>query len=293
MPGSHQPIDVLERLIPIELRLPNRGLIAALLEIGRDDLDVAHVQSSQRFTQRGKALRHQPLAQCSGVVVIRNRQAALRQDRPGVDAWHCLMDGDARLGVAVDDRPVDRFRPAVPRQQRGMNVEPGARRHGQRVRRQDLIEAGHDDHIRPVGAQRADKGLAVGVGGDLDRAAEVPGDPGDQVGLGVGALPAGAADGRHQVDPTLDQVQQEGRAVVRGDAAEDHPKALLVEAGTGIGSARHRLEIDRHHRKLGLRPDAGGEVIEPGIVEGGTPVERPRPHAMDRRTMEGRWSSSP
>src|SRR6202022_3546970 len=109
----------------------------------------------------------------------------------------------------------------------------------------------------------------------------------------MGALPAGAADGGHQVHPLLDQVEQERRPIVRGDAAEHHAKALLIEAGTSIGSGRHGLEVDRHHRELGLRPDARGQVIEPGIVEGGPPVERRFPHAIARRTTGGRWSSSP
>src|ERR1700687_2587664 len=104
----------------------------------------------------------------------------------------------------------------------------------------------------------------------------------------MGALPAGAADGGHQVHPPLDQVKQERRPKVRGDAAKHHAEALLVEAGTGIGSGGYRLEVDWHHRELRLRPDAGRQVIEPGIVEGWAPVERRLAHAIARRTTAGR-----
>src|ERR1700694_4426617 len=174
-----------------------------------------------------------------------------------------------------------------------MDVDPPPCRDGQRLRREDLIEARHHDDIWPVRSKGAHKGLRVGVGGDLDRTAQVPGNAGHQVGLWMGALPAGAADGGPQGHPPLDQVEQERRPIVGGDAAEHDAKALLIEAGTGIGTGGHGLEVDRHHRELGLRPNAGRELIEPWIVEGRTPVERRLTHAIARRTTGGRWSSSP
>jgi hypothetical protein len=229
----------------------------------------------------------------AGGFVVGNRGAPLGQDRPGIDARHRQVDRDAGVDIAVRDRPVDRLRPAVPGQQRRMNVEPATGGHRQRFRRQDLIEARHHHHVRAVGAQRADEGLGVSVGRHLDGAAEVTGDPSHQVGLGMGPLPARAANGRHQVDPFLDQVQQKRRAVVRRNAAEHHPEAAIVERRPCIRSRRHFLEVDRDHRELRLRPDADGELVEPGIVEGGPRCEGCLSHAIARRTIGGRCSSSP
>jgi len=95
-----------------------------------------------------------------------------------------------------------------------MNVEPATAGYRQRFRRQDLIEAGHHDHVRTVGPQRADERLGVGVGRHLDRAAKVPRDARHQVRLGVGPLPPRAANRCHQVHPFLDEVQQERRSIV-------------------------------------------------------------------------------
>ena len=114
-----------------------------------------------------------------------------------------------------------------------------------------------------------------------------------QVRLGVRPLPARAANGRHQVDPFLDQMQQERCSVVRGDAAEHDPKALIVERRPGVRSRGHLLQIDGDHRELGLRPNTVGELIEPGVVKGGTWREGRLRHAMARRTIGGRCSSSP
>ena len=48
---------------------------------------------------------------------------ALRQHRPGVQAGVHLHDGDAGLGVAVENRPLDRGGAAVIGQQRRVNIQ--------------------------------------------------------------------------------------------------------------------------------------------------------------------------
>ena len=174
-----------------------------------------------------------------------------------------------------------------------MNVQPAAAWYRQGFRGQDLIEARHHDHVRPVGPQRADERLGAGVGGHLDRPAEVPRDARDQVRLGVGPLPPRAANRCHQVHPFLDQVQQECRSIIRGNSAEDDPQSPIVKRRTRVWSRRHLLEIDGDHRELGLRPDTVGEVIEPGVVKSVPRSKRRLCHAIARRTIGGRCSSSP
>ena len=61
-----------------------------------------------------------------------------------------FSSGDARLGLAVDDRPVDRRGPAVLGQQRGVEVEGPQPRHGP----DDLGEHTEGDHDAQVGPQR-------------------------------------------------------------------------------------------------------------------------------------------
>jgi hypothetical protein len=293
VPGAHQPIDLPQGLIPVQLGVAQRWFVAPPLGVERNGLRLAGFQSRQGLVKGKKARRDQPLAECARGIVLGNRNPPLGQDRTGVDARHRQMDRDAGVGIAVRDRPVDRLRPAMPWQQGWMNVEPAPGGHRQRLRRQDVIEARHHDHIRPIRPQRAGKGLGIGVRRHLDRAAEVPRDAGHEVGLWMGALPARAANNGDQVDTFLDQVQEERGPVVGRDAAEHDPESPIVEARTGVRPRGHLLEVDRDHRELWLRPDADSQVIEPGVVEGRLLVGGRLPHAIARRTIGGRWSSSP
>src|SRR5438094_1883411 len=161
------------------------------------------------------------------------------------------------------------------------------------MRRQDLVEACHHDQVGLIRAQGTRKCFGIGIGRDLDGASEVAGDPRDQVRLGMGPLPSCAADGGHEVDSSLDQMQQERRAVVGRDSAEDHAEPALVESGATVWSAGDRFVIDRHHRELRLRPDLIGQVVQPGIFERTRLGQGGPTHAMARRTMGGSWPSSP
>src|SRR6202022_5204793 len=69
-----------------------------------------------------------------------NRDALLRQDRSRIDASVHLHDGDAGFGVTAEDRPLDRGRPAMARQQRGMDVERSEPRRPDEAPRKKLAE---------------------------------------------------------------------------------------------------------------------------------------------------------
>ena len=92
---------------------------------------------------------HEPLG---GHDVI-DGDGALAQHRAGVHAGVHLHERHSRLGLAADDRPLDRRRTAILRQQRGVDVDRAARGHIQHGLGQDLAE--RDDH-REVGAVRGE-----------------------------------------------------------------------------------------------------------------------------------------
>ena len=52
-----------------------------------------------------------------------NRPLRRRKHRAGIERLHDPHDGDAGLAVARDDGPVHRCRAAMPRQQRGMDID--------------------------------------------------------------------------------------------------------------------------------------------------------------------------
>src|SRR5438445_6761953 len=116
--GTHQPLDLLEGLVPIEPGLAYGWLVGSALELGTDGIDPAGLQLRQGRVQGAKPLLDQPLAQRPRRVVVVDLDPPLREDRPGVDPWHRQVHGDPRLEVAIGDRPVDRLRSAVARELR-------------------------------------------------------------------------------------------------------------------------------------------------------------------------------
>ena len=89
-----------------------------------------------------------------GRLRLPERIRPLGEDRPGVELGVHAMDGDPDLLVSLADRPRDRQRAAMPRQQRGMAVEPAEPGHGERVGR-DLPRKAHaDDEVGLRGGEQ-------------------------------------------------------------------------------------------------------------------------------------------
>ena len=74
-------------------------------------------------------------------------RAALRDNGAGVEPGVHFHDGDAGLGVAIGNRPLNRRRAAIFRQQRRVNVQAAVARQIQDRRRQNLSVSHHDDEV--------------------------------------------------------------------------------------------------------------------------------------------------
>ena len=164
------------------------------LAVGRFDLGrvrrLAHLRRERRLRQHlvqqldrelGRARIDRPR-----VVLRRQREAALRGDRACIELLHRLVDRDADLLVAGEQRPLDRGRAAPARQQRRMDVQPEplleqALRDQQAVRGDDRrLTRKLQLRRRPVGLQHRDPEL---FGDELRRRRrELPAAPGRAVG---------------------------------------------------------------------------------------------------------------
>ena len=60
----------------------------------------------------------------AGIVLRADREGALRSHGAGIQLFHGAVDGDTGLGVAGEDRTLDRSRAAPARQERRMDVQP-------------------------------------------------------------------------------------------------------------------------------------------------------------------------
>ena len=81
----------------------------------RQGLDAPRDEVLERPHQQPSPDRRQATLESRGGFVSRNRHPFLRQDRPGVDAGIHLHDGDAGLGIAAENRPLDRGGTPMPR----------------------------------------------------------------------------------------------------------------------------------------------------------------------------------
>ena len=71
----------------------------------------------------------------------------LHQARTGIELRRHVDHGDAGLGFAVVDGPIDRRRPAIFRQQRGVQIDAAQARQRQRFPRKNLPVVAHDKQI--------------------------------------------------------------------------------------------------------------------------------------------------
>ena len=118
------------------------GDAALGLRLGRE-----RVEPGERIDDQPRA--HVPTAGRAGRRSCRPRPmgvACAQEHRAGVEPRLHLHDADAGLGVARQDRAVDRRGPAPARQERGVDVEAAVARRVEHRLRQD--QAIGDDHAR-------------------------------------------------------------------------------------------------------------------------------------------------
>jgi hypothetical protein len=158
MHRAHEPLEVGGRARPVEPRVlaldarregdARRGLRRRLHRAGAEPVDRL---AEGRGPERGEALR-----EGTGGVVGSDRRLAREQDVARVHLFAHRHDAHARTGVTRHDGVRDRRRPAVPRQQRRMNVDAAARRQVEDRSRQDAaVSRDHDE----IGRQRAQRAL--------------------------------------------------------------------------------------------------------------------------------------
>ena len=135
----------------IELEL----LDGELLGVGR----LSHLRLGNRGRDLGKLLDEelradadQAVAQLARGVVLQDRNAARRVDGPGVEPGLELHHAHAGLGVAREDRPLDRRRAPPARQQREVHVDETVWQRFEQGDRKQLAE--RDDHAE-LGTRRA------------------------------------------------------------------------------------------------------------------------------------------
>src|SRR5581483_8905223 len=115
----------------------------------------------ERLDERLDVQRTEPWIEGQRRLGLAERHAPLREDRSGVELGVHAVERDPDLLVAVANRPGDRDRPAVLRQERGMAVDPAERRDGERVGRDLPREAEADDEVGTHGReQRGERAAA-------------------------------------------------------------------------------------------------------------------------------------
>ncbi len=145
--------------------------------------------------QRG-AQDGQFIAEGAGVIIWQDGEGALVEHGAGVDARVHAHDGDAGLGVAVEDGGLDGGGAAPARQEGGVDVDTAVFGQIEHGRAQDLTEGGDNDQVGGPGlqlgqgfglaqARRLDGGQAQFLCQPFDgRRGEGPTAPGRTIGLG-------------------------------------------------------------------------------------------------------------
>ena len=124
--GADQVVDLGHRLGPVDLGnvLLEPALVGLLRMVLRDLRRLAGLHEVDRLHHGVDAEREQLLeVDVAQRLVGADRDLLLQQDRPLVEAFVRPEDRKPRLGPAHGDRPVDRRRPAMQRQQRGVVLD--------------------------------------------------------------------------------------------------------------------------------------------------------------------------
>ena len=144
---------------------------------GRDGLTIvlrARVDPSRRQSVEGRQekLGTQPgkrALQLAAGRILRHRQRARKQDRPGVEGLFHQHRRTTRHRIAAQQGPGHRSRSTVERQERGVHVHGGHRRKVQEPARQDLAVGDDDQEIGPERLQERAIFLAPYPLGLVDR----------------------------------------------------------------------------------------------------------------------------
>ena len=158
LPGAHLVVDTARRLRPVDprivvvLEVAGPGGALGRLRIarvaGRDALE------RRRQERRAAASSSRGPNSADVAVVVPDRVAALREDVARVELGVHAVPGEAPLGVAGPQRPGERDRPAMARQQRRMPVDRPEPRDVERALRDLPGEAPADRQVGLVGAQQ-------------------------------------------------------------------------------------------------------------------------------------------
>ena len=175
-----------------------------------------------------------------------DRRLLLQQHVAGIEAVVGPEDRQPGLGLALDDRPVDRAGAAIGRQQRGVILDRAVGRDVEEVLRHEQRDEGH--HLQ-VGLERAELlphlRLAVG-GGLIDR--KLGGERRFLQRIGLGAFLLGRdIDGDHvlaALDQRFEHGLAEGLLAVNHDTHSVSSKARPVAMPVGKRAARnHRKSV--------------------------------------------------
>jgi hypothetical protein len=120
-------------------------LVASVPLLHRPGL--AGCELRQCLTQRLDDDHAHPRIERIGLDIVADLHRPLGEDRAGVELRIHAVERDPDLLVAVADRPRNRHRAAVHRQERRMSVDPAQGRHRERVGRDLPREAHADDEV--------------------------------------------------------------------------------------------------------------------------------------------------
>ena len=234
-PRTHLPLDLGDRPRPVDprvLRLERAAVarLALVLGIARIPGGDALQDAWQHAADRLRDLRRELVPR----VLVAERDAHLTEDVPRVELRVHVVEGEADLAVAVADRPRERARPAVARQERGMAVHDAVPRNGERSRA-GSSRGSRCREPRPDRRARAAArfGRARRASRCPARAASPPGArsspcSGSRRAARTGARPARAPASRSSADEALDGGRH-GRD-------EDDPQASRARRGASAPS---------------------------------------------------------
>ena len=167
--AADQPIDLPPRLAPVDAGVVGAAaaLVGRLRLVLLDARRLAGLHEVDRLQHRFDAHRKQAVEIHRAERVGRaDRRLLLQQHVAGIEAVVGPEDRQAGLGLAFDDRPVDRARAAIGRQQRRVVLDRAVGRDVEEILRHEQRDERH--HLQ-VGLERAEflPHLRLAVGGRL------------------------------------------------------------------------------------------------------------------------------
>ena len=198
-----------------------------------------------------------------------------RVHRPGVETGFELHEAHAGLGVAGEDRPLDRRRAPPARQQREVHVHEPARQRVEQRLREELAERDDDAELGAASAatssitSRARSGVRTGSPSSTAAAF---------TGLGSARCPAAAApvglrDDERDLVPGVDQRAEGGTAsagVPKKTRRTERRRYRTRRAGARCGCVRPgvgRMPCSRSSRSASLRTSGSSAVEHQHAVE--------------------------